>query len=1035
MVKPLITAKKAVGYAILPGLVPRISGLFLSGFGALPWYMALIMAMVRLLPADHPYLQRRFFGTYGVRHVLAAGAHHLTWSWKHADQILVYLAILSGTVIIFLYIASLIFFALTSPAFAGQFGLSVNNLFLTEDPSNDIAFIMMDRTLGIPGLFNSEVTTNAAEYGPFPNVTQVALHGLFGFYNAALFLIAIVIFLFMVIEVVLETTVTGKPFGQRFQNVWVPFRVVAALGLMIPITYGFSSAQWITLYVAKMGSGLATNAWIVYNTATGNNPTGSVGTNLVSKPGLPEKEYGDLTRQLLLIRSCMSVYNNYVGLLGQSDSDFSYNTPSPNDPGPKITVPGIFAIRGDESIAAFRPRNGFSSADGIFKRLTDFYQGGDIRLVAGIRADKYKGEYPGSVYPACGEIIIPSTGSSQVSQFVQEAYLFAVARLVDDLVPLRNGQMDRDQDLLTEAINRTMYLNMSQAQKKREEIRSFNASANQPGYSYCLHDFNDNKIQDVSGSDAPEIGDCTQPVPAEFWQATLTKYKYIFSIGPLAAWDYYTGKYAQSFDTTVAARSDFFYTSLGQKDPFEIDTGLLKYGWGGAGVWYNRIAEVNGHMITAVFALPTITRYPDVMQRISGEKAMTDSNMTLAGCTPFNPSTAAQVTAQAGKPFSQFEQEQADVYYKTCQALIENEQLFGKEKVFDDGNPILRGINAIFGTSPIFNFRQNAETHPLAALSALGKSLIEKAVSNLTISAGAAAFGGLSQIMHGMGKPGFKELGEASYMAAKMFVNFAFVGLSVGVLLYYVIPFMPFMYFFFAVGRWVKTIFEALVGVPLWAIAHLKLGGEGFPGKEASSGYFLLLEIFIRPVLTVFSLIAAFAVFSGSVATLNGIFDLVTGNITGVDRVALQTIPDPNSPKYIDNAGYTRDVMLYARGVLDQFFYTVMYIILVYMIGTASFKLIDLIPDGIMRWSGAGVQTFGPGDIADDHVDNVGSMVAIPTFTLGKKMADDAIDAVYKIPKSAGDILSEQNAKNASQQREQKLADLKSQGEDVRPEK
>jgi hypothetical protein len=1025
VVKPLVTAKNAVGYAVLPGLVPRIRDLFFSGFGALSWYMAVIMAMVRLLPADHPYLQRRFFGTYGVRHVLAAAGHNLNWSWKHADQILIYLAILSGTVILFLYMVSLIFFALTSPAWAAGFGFTIGNMFVTAHPEKDVAFVMMDRTLGLPGLFNSDVTKNPLEYGPFPSVTQIALHGLFGFYNAALFMIAIVIFLFMIIEVVLETSVTGRPFGQRFQNAWVPFRVIAALGLMIPVAYGLNGAQWITLYVAKMGSGLATNAWIIYNTATNINPTGMAGNNLVAKPGIPEKEYADITRQLLMIRACMGVYHGYDNLLKQDSSSFSYNSRTPNDPAPDLSLPGIFAVRGDESIAALRPTSDFSSLDGVYKRLRNFYQGGDIRLVAGIRADKFKEQYPGGVYPVCGEVVIPSTGSSKVSQIVQDAYLFAVARLIDQEVDQRNGNgVTREQNLLTEAINRSMYLNMSLAQSARLEFRSVFAEVNQPGYSYCIHDFEDDYLQNIEGSNAPEIGDCTKPVPPSFWQSTLTKYKAVFAVGPLAAWDYYTGKYSASFDSAIAVHSDFYFDTLGDTDPFLMDARLLKYGWGGAGIWYNRIAEVNGHMVTAIFALPRVTRFPDVMQRIAGEKAMTDANVLRAGCGPYEPSTAANIAAQAGKPFSQFDQEQAAVYYATCKALIENEQLLDKTKQpFDDNSPILRGINAIFGTAPLFSFRGNAETHPLAALSFLGKALIEKAVSNLTLAGGSAAFGGLAQIISGQGKPGFKELGESGYAAAKMFTSFAFVGLSVGVLLYYVIPFMPFMYFFFAVGRWVKTIFEALVGVPLWAIAHLKLDGNGFPGKEASSGYFLLLEIFIRPVLTVFSLIAAFAVFSGSLSVLNSIFDLVTGNLTGVDRVMLKALPD--SELYKDNPGYVRDVMLYTRGILDQFFYTVMYIIIAYMIGTSSFKLIDIIPDGIMRWSGAGVQTFGPGDIADDHVDNVGSMVAIPTFVLGKKMADDVIDTVYKVPKSVGDFLAEQRGKQADNERAQKLQEIR----------
>jgi hypothetical protein len=46
-----------------------------------------------------------------------------------------------------------------------------------------------------------------------------------------------------------------------------------------------------------------------------------------------------------------------------------------------------------------------------------------------------------------------------------------------------------------------------------------------------------------------------------------------------------------------------------------------------------------------------------------------------------------------------------------------------------------------------------------------------------------------------------------------------------------------------------------------------------------------------------------------------------------------------------------------------------MYTIVVYMIGTGSFKLIDLIPNSIMRWLGASVQAFA--DQQDDPADNL----------------------------------------------------------------
>ena len=59
--------------------------------------------------------------------------------------------------------------------------------------------------------------------------------------------------------------------------------------------------------------------------------------------------------------------------------------------------------------------------------------------------------------------------------------------------------------------------------------------------------------------------------------------------------------------------------------------------------------------------------------------------------------------------------------------------------------------------------------------------------------------------------------------------------------------------------------------------------------------------------------------------------------------------------------------MRYFRGAIDQFFFTVVYAVVVYMVGLASFKLIDQIPSNILRWMGKSVTAyanFGGGDAA-----------------------------------------------------------------------
>jgi len=254
------------------------------------------------------------------------------------------------------------------------------------------------------------------------------------------------------------------------------------------------------------------------------------------------------------------------------------------------------------------------------------------------------------------------------------------------------------------------------------------------------------------------------------------------------------------------------------------------------------------------------------------------------------------------------------------------------------------------------------------------------------------------------------QMGEAFGQASSAAMIFATIGLSVGFTLHYVLPFLPFIYFFFAVGRWVKTIFEAMVGVPLWALAHLRMSGPGLPGDAASGGYFLLLEIFVRPIITVVALVGSFAVFTAMAMALNGIFGLVTENLMGVDTPAAAA------------ATASADIMAQARGIADQFFYSVMYVIILYMMATSSFKLIDLIPDNILRWSGSGARSIGADDNSDDLLAQVHYQLPSTVSYYTKQIGTAINEAVYQPGKAIGEkAMQDLQTRKLAEQQEKAL--------------
>jgi hypothetical protein len=260
-------------------------------------------------------------------------------------------------------------------------------------------------------------------------------------------------------------------------------------------------------------------------------------------------------------------------------------------------------------------------------------------------------------------------------------------------------------------------------------------------------------------------------------------------------------------------------------------------------------------------------------------------------------------------------------------------------------NILIDVINAIFGTRGLFDMCRSADSHPLAQLSLLGKGLIEASIRN--IGAG-AALGAVSMMS-------IPYIGNAAGAASSLLLSIASITIAMGFLLFYVLPFLPFLYFFFAVGGWIKTIFEAMVGAPLWALAHLRIDGDGLPGDAAMKGIYMIFEIFLRPILIIFGLLAAFVIFSAMVKVLNEIFSLVVVNLAGHDPTATAVCGRGTGSSPL---GAGEEAIDYFRGPIDELFFTVIYAIIVYMIGMSCFKLIDLVPNNILRYMGTDAKTF-----------------------------------------------------------------------------
>ena len=939
-----VTKKDIIKYAVFPGFRQRFSDLFASGFQYVPYFMALVYRAVRLLPENHPYLSPSNMGRFGVRHVIAEAANNIVFSRNNIDQILLFATILIGVVLVILQLFLLgtaIFF---QPAMAGM-PTNFQQFFLTPPGSEaqDIAHIMLDMVFGVPGLFDSCVSTAAPclnvvgdavvdPYGgatswaleptAFPTPLNQGLHQLFRLYNTGLLVVGVLIAIYFILTILAETAQSGTPFGRRFNKVWAPIRFVVAFGLLVPITFGYNSSQYIVLYAAKFGSGFATNGWNIFNDELSaafsgglrnllNTSDGPGGT--IAEPNIPE--VGSLLQFLYSAKVCQHSVALSKGLAGNPDTF-----------GSAVTTEHVKMYLVSDPFATPNYRHVPNLLSVPYDDLWTFVNAGvtggnnidTVVIRFGSRDESKYGLQRGYVNPTCGELVL---------------------KLTDPRDPTCTG--GNCAEVGVEAMQRYYWYVIKELWfEVFEGVSTYPPLVTQPYARNLVR-----KTAEFTRQPAGAPHDPNLTAANARWRIDLN--------------DFYRRDLRNAMiNPGATGLTGIIQTGAGGaieamelSNRWDINAGVRDKGWVGASVWYNRIAEMNGAMTSAVLNIPLPNRYPEIMEKVYQEKLQREENINPS--ERFNPEST---NASATGGMSATERKIAGTLWLAFKYWQEGDGTTSSHTA-PSGNIIIDIINATFGTEGLFDMRRNDGVHPLAKLTGVGRGLIEASVRNLGLVAIGGAAGVLDNVI------GNLPAKEAIRMASSFLLTFAMITLTAGFILFYIVPFLPFIYFFFAFGGWIKGIFEAMVGAPLWALAHLRIDGPGLAGQAAVSGYFLIFEVFLRPILIIFGLLASISIFSALVSVLNQTFDLVVQNTGGFDIVA-------------ELGGIGAPQIAVMRSAIDQFFYTAVYTIIVYLMGMSSFKLVDLIPNNILRWMNQSVATFG-----DQREDSGQSLVG--TSTLG----------------------------------------------------
>lgn len=365
--------------------------------------------------------------------------------------------------------------------------------------------------------------------------------------------------------------------------------------------------------------------------------------------------------------------------------------------------------------------------------------------------------------------------------------------------------------------------------------------------------------------------------------------------------DYQTGLTTRIAKLLEAHRQSADKNSKALLDEFVEGAGKS---WAGAGAWLMRIADINGVILSAVNSVPTLQQPTLNGMTKEGAQPLVQRSIKAAGnwwdvqlSTQGNQDTLRRAYA-AGT---------SDSWWSWIGL---SDHLVKAFVVGESGNPI--GDLVSFGHMLIAAFEAG-----VGLMAAMGGA----ANAAASTAEGFSIFGAVTGATAATGF-----LWGVVQTLTPLLVAALLALLTPGILLAYILPMQPFMYWTFAMAIWLQRFALALIAAPIWGAAHLASGGDGLIPENAKRGYVLLLEIILRPIVMVIMLYVGLAIMM-----LMGSF--VNTYVYTAIRGALANNPD-----------------LFVGGIAMLFIVTSMYVSLCSMV----FKPLATAPDQILEMAGFG---------------------------------------------------------------------------------
>ncbi|MDD3289031.1 MAG: DotA/TraY family protein [Alphaproteobacteria bacterium] len=909
--------------------------------------IGLIFASNGLFPRNHPALMNEPGARLTMGEIISTSYKGINFTREGMPKAILFFAVVGCLVFSALAIITALLLAFTGTAYAAEPGASSSGgIFQAPSPETDLALQWIDY------LFKGGTITFAGDKIQQSQTIAEALRVALAIYSNAILVMGSIILMYHLLAMVAETAHSGVPLGRRASQVWAPIRLVVAIALLVPMSGQLNVGQSIMIQTAKWGSGLASNTWSVFlNTAKDK-------MRETKEPKLPLVE--KVVEDLLVMKACTYAYNNLLSTSGN------------------IATVGAVAVTGGWLIAglvmaAFPPLLiGLVVAATVFTLYTlwDRYR---VGYSSGEENSDRVGKFGNPTRAMCGSFSVPMGKKIQYQPSYANGLYEANWNIIDGIA------------------------------KDEGDSNPFNVAAKK----VIIYTLGVNAINSSN----------TEVFPSKEDLKTAT--------------DYYRARLKEAMDAAQSAMDN-------DKSFDKVVEYSTKDGWVSAGSWFNTISRLQMNLAEVVEgSLPKTLSPLDSNSELNNGTATTLDNVAHKTGYLSTVKKALNLYLNALRSGPAMELSEDGILAQKGSAASAASAGFDPdaEPSSGAGSSVINGFltfldwagrlfgvwpdtqaNCMNGDASATSTGAEANTqncvlwplktaNPLAELTWIGHNNLRLGFELLfygmiTKTAGlvaglVAGFIGGTAVEPGLGTAVFAVggalIGAGLQAVAGLIITFGFIFIFTGVMIGFVLPMVPFVRFFFNIMTWLIVLFEAVVSMPLFALAHLNPNGEGLPGDMARQGYFFIFSILLRPVLMVFGLVAGLLLFFISITFLNKMFYIATIG-TGAS--------------------------LGGFGTLAKFLFSIMYMVLAYICANTCFKAISHFPDHALNWMNArGPSTKDLGDQSTFQTVMTASAGYIADKGLGKLpgafdgMAKAGADAAAKMKmKKQGPGLEGNNA-------------------------